>query len=395
MAILDFFRKKKTEDKFIPVIDLFNAHNICNNSPLKISAGWACINLIADTIATLPIEILTRDKQGIEIDNKDSVLYDLLKFSPNEHQTKEDFFACIVVSLELFGTAYIKKTIAGNKLISLIPLKFDDVSRVTENEQIYYYHKTEKLTSADIIEIKGRGGGIVKAWQPLFFGKGIFEHASASEEVARKFFINGLMSQYALEFTQDLTKEQYQEVKQYLAELAPLGENGGKPPVLPPYTKLTSLQANFSESQMLESRIFAVEEICRFFGIPPHMVGAPFKGSSLGGGIEATNAMFLQYCLRGRIKRIESAFEKSLFNLSERKQGYRIKFNFEGLLRADSKTRAENYQKMLASGVMTINEARALEGLSPVTGGDIPRMQMQYVPITQNPMEATDGNKGN
>ncbi|WP_370931727.1 phage portal protein [Bartonella sp. DGB1] len=229
----------------------------------------------------------------------------------------------------------------------------------------------------------------------MFFGKGIFEHASASEEVARKFFINGLMSQYALEFTQDLTKEQYQEVKQYLAELAPLGENGGKPPVLPPYTKLTSLQANFSESQMLESRIFAVEEICRFFGIPPHMVGAPFKGSSLGGGIEATNAMFLQYCLRGRIKRIESAFEKSLFNLSERKQGYRIKFNFEGLLRADSKTRAENYQKMLASGVMTINEARALEGLSPVTGGDIPRMQMQYVPITQNPMEATDGNKGN
>ncbi|WP_370931726.1 phage portal protein [Bartonella sp. DGB1] len=95
MAILDFFRKKKTEDKFIPVIDLFNAHNICNNSPLKISAGWACINLIADTIATLPIEILTRDKQGIEIDNKDSVLYDLLKFSPNEHQTKEDFFFCL------------------------------------------------------------------------------------------------------------------------------------------------------------------------------------------------------------------------------------------------------------------------------------------------------------
>jgi HK97 family phage portal protein len=86
--------------------------------------------------------------------------------------------------------------------------------------------------------------------------------------------------------------------------------------------------------------------------------------------------------LRRRLKRIEQALEKQLLTPRDRSQGVTIEFNLEGLLRADSAARALFYARMTQIGVMTINEVRALENLPPVQDGDVPRMQMQNVPIT-------------
>jgi HK97 family phage portal protein len=91
------------------------------------------------------------------------------------------------------------------------------------------------------------------------------------------------------------------------------------------------------------------------------------------------------------LKRIEQALEKQLLSRSERDAGIRIEFNLEGLLRGDSKARAEFYASGLQNGWRTINEVRELENLPPVTGGDVPRMQMQNVPITDVPVAGDEG----
>ena len=123
--------------------------------------------------------------------------------------------------------------------------------------------------------------------------------------------------------------------------------------------------------------------VCRFFGVPPFMVGHTEKTTSWGTGLEQQTLGFQKFTLRRRLKRIEQALAKQLLSPADRQAGLVIEFNLEGLLRGDSAARASFYQSMLGSGVMTINEVRALENLPPVEGGDVPRMQMQNVPISQ------------
>jgi HK97 family phage portal protein len=120
------------------------------------------------------------------------------------------------------------------------------------------------------------------------------------------------------------------------------------------------------------------------------MVGHTEKSSSWGTGLEQQTLGFQKFTLRPRIKRIEQALMKQLLTPKDRAAGLTIEFNIEGLLRADSAGRATYYNTMTGIGAMTINEVRRLENLPPVPGGDVPRMQMQNVPITQavNQLEA-------
>jgi HK97 family phage portal protein len=156
----------------------------------------------------------------------------------------------------------------------------------------------------------------------------------------------------------------------------------GRPLILNNGFQWHALSINPDDAQMLESRAFSVEEVCRFFGVPPFMIGHTEKTTSWGTGIEQQTLGFQKFTLRRRLKRIEQALEKQLLTPRDRADGITIEFNIEGLLRADSQARALFYGRMTGIGAMTINEVRALENLPPVEGGDVPRMQMQNVPIT-------------
>jgi len=146
--------------------------------------------------------------------------------------------------------------------------------------------------------------------------------------------------------------------------------------------KWSSLSISPDDAQMLESCGFSVEEVCRFFGVPPHMIGHTTKSTSWGTGLEQQSIGFQRYALRRRLKRIEQAIAKQLLTQEDRARGIVVEFNLEGLLRGDSAARSNFYGSALNNGWMTINEVRALENLPPVPGGDVPRMQMQNVPIT-------------
>jgi HK97 family phage portal protein len=113
------------------------------------------------------------------------------------------------------------------------------------------------------------------------------------------------------------------------------------------------------------------------------MVGHTEKSTSWGTGIEQQTIGFQKFTLRRRLKRIEQAVSKQLLSAADRAAGVTVEFNLEGLLRGDTETRAAFYTSMTQIGAMTINDVRRLENLPPVEGGDVPRMQMQNVPITE------------
>jgi HK97 family phage portal protein len=180
-----------------------------------------------------------------------------------------------------------------------------------------------------------------------------------------------------------LSKQQRIDAEELLQQKYQGAMNAGVPMLLDNGLTWQSITINPDDAQMLESRGFSVEEICRFFGVPPHMVGHTDNSTSWGTGLEQQTLGFQKFTLRRRLKRIEQALEKQLLTARDRADGITVEFNLEGLLRADSAARSAFYGNMTRIGVMTINEVRALENLPPVEGGDVPRMQMQNVPITE------------
>ncbi|WP_230798010.1 phage portal protein [Salipiger marinus] len=365
---------------------------------LGLSAVWACTNLLAGTIGSLPV-MTYRAGDGAREVARDHPLFRLLHDSPNYDQTALDFWEFVSASLELWGNAYASiERGSGGKLTALVPIRPDFVSvRRLPNGALEYRWTDEgrhqvRLDSG-MLHIRGFGGDPLGGMSTLHFGRQAFGLARAVDKAASTTFKNGMRPSGALTFKEWLSPEKRAVAESKLVEKFVGAQNAGRPMVLEGDTKWEALTINPEDAQMLESRRFSVEEVCRFFGVPPHMIGHTEKSSSWGTGLEQQTLAFQKFTLRRRLKRIEQAVNKQLLTPVDRARGFYVEFNIEGLLRGDSVSRSNFYKSGLSNGWLTINEVRERENLPPVEGGDVPRMQMQNVPITEagSNMETGDG----
>lgn len=387
-----FFRRLslRTPDGWYPDGQRSDAGEpITDQNILAISAVWACVNLLAGTIASLPLMVYRTNSRGERTLARDHPLFRILHDSPNYDQTATDFWEFSSASIELWGNSYaaIERN-AGGRVAALTPLRPDSVSvRRLENGNLEYRWTMDGETHVGsdraILHIRGFGGDPLGGMSTLHFGRHAFGLARAIDRAAAGTFSNGMIAQTALTFERWLTDEQRNLAETKLSEKYIGAKNSGRPIILEGGTKIDVLSIKPEDAQMLESRGFSVEEVCRFFGVPPFMVGHTQKVTSFGSGLEQQVLGFQKFTLRRRLKRIEQALEKQLLTPAERAAGLTIEFNLEGLLRGDSTARAAFYQSALANGWMTINEVREKENLPRVEGGDVPRMQMQNVPITE------------
>ncbi|MEM7935548.1 phage portal protein, partial [Morganella morganii subsp. sibonii] len=144
--------------------------------------------------------------------------------------------------------------------------------------------------------------------------------------------------------------------------------------------KYNNVTMNPEAAQMLESRTFSIEEICRWFRVPPFMVGHMDKQSSWASSVEGMNMQFLTNTLRPLLVNIEQEISRCLLNDDD---DYYAEFSVEGLLRADSAGRSAYYTTSLQNGWMSRNDVRRLENLPPIDGGDIYTVQLNLTPIDQ------------
>ncbi|QAY79942.1 phage portal protein [Sphingosinicella sp. BN140058] len=357
-------------------------------SALGLSAVWACVNLIAGTIGTLPIMIYRSVPGGVEEEEWDHPLYRLLSESPNADQTPVDFFEFAAASVELHGNAYSEiETGAGGRIVALdVPVAPELMTvRRTSNGSLEYEWtdggKRRVVPQDRMLHVRGFGGGPLGGLSTLAFGRRTFGMAQSIELAASATFRNGIRASGVLSMAEVLTPEQRNEAERLLQEKYRGTMNAGVPMLLDRGVTWQQLTISPEDAQMLESRGWSVEEICRFFGTPPHMIGHTAGNTHLGSSIEQQTLGFVIFALRRRLKRFEQSIWKQLLTPADRARGLKVKFDLRGLMRGDSKARAEFYQLALQNGWMTINEVRALEGLPPVEGGEIIRLQMQNVPI--------------
>jgi len=358
-------------------------------SALTLSTVWACTRLVAGTISSLPLVVYKDGANDTRAKFKAHPLYQLLQHSPNADQTALDFWQFVCVSLELWGNAFARiERGAGNRIIALTPIRPElvQVRRTLEGTIRYRYpdgSKSFDIGQDEMFHVRGFGGSPLGGLSTLSFGRQSFGLALATDEAAAQLYKNGLRPSGVLT-TKDnatLTEPQRDDVYKYVVDRFG-GENNGKPLVLEAGLGWTAIAMNSVDAQMIESRQFSVEDGCRWFGVPPHMVGHTSNSTSWGTGLEQQTLGFLIFTLRERLKRIEQAIMKQLLTPAERLT-ITVEFNFEGLLRADSAARAAFYGQMVQNGIMPRNEVRRLENLPPIDGGDDLTIQSNMIPVSK------------
>lgn len=369
-----------------------SGERVTSDGVLTLSTAWACVNLLAGTIGSLPLMVY-REGGGGRVVASDHPLYRILHDSPNADQTAVDFWEFIVASLELWGSAYAAvERGSDGRVIALSPIRPDvmTVRRLSNGDIEYSWSdngRAYRVTQDRMFHVRGFGGSPLGGLSTLAFGRNTFGLALAINKASSAMFANGIQPSGILKFKEWLKPEQREASKEAVSSAFAGAMSAGRPMVLEGGVDWTQLTINPDDAQMLESRAFSVEEVCRMFGVPPHMVGHTEKSSSWGTGLEQQTLGFQKFTLRRRLKRIEQAIAKQLLTPVDRAI-LTVEFNLEGLLRGDSAARATFYGNGLDKGWLTINEVRRLENLPPVPGGDVPRMQMQNVPITETAQQA-------
>lgn len=353
---------------------------------LGLSATWACVSFWAGNIASLPIAVQRPGPGGVAVNDPTHPLHELLHDSPNYDQSAFDFWEFMAASIELHGNAYAEMIFgtSGN-LIAMEPILCPErmqVDRLTNRDLRYRWtadNRARVETQQRILHIRGFGGGPLGGVSPLAVCRATFDTATSIDRAAAKTFINGVQPSGVLSTEHILNAAQRKELEDLLVEKFIGARNAGRPMLLDNKLSWQQLSINPVDAEMLESRRFSVEDICRVFEVDPHLVGQTVGNTTLGSSItEQTNSV-MKFKMRKRLKRIEGALSKQLLSRADRRAGVAIRFNVEAFLRADSIGRSQFYEKM--KPFMTINEVRALEGWPPVPGGDAIYRQMQDVAL--------------
>ena len=351
---------------------------VSTDSALRVATVWRCVNLIASAIATLPINVYQNNVAGGgRVIAKEHPLQVLLHSEPNNEQTAVEFFEFVMLSLLLAGNAYVWKQwnsgVGSSRrilnLIPLVPLRVS-VSRQQDESLQYSYadfngNVYTDLTKKDILHIKGPSLDGMMGLSPLSYAREVIGTSIAANTAGATVFKNGLKASGVLQSDQILTPKQREDLR---ASMRTFGDNAGGVITLEAGFKYHQITMSPADAQLLESQKFNVEEICRWFGVPPHMVGSTSNSTSWGTGLEQQTLGFLTYCLRPWLARIEDAIKRSCFNDAEKARGYYAEFSVEGLLRTDSAARASYYSTLTQNGIYTRDEVRCLENMPPMGG---------------------------
>ena len=376
-----FKRKPKVEDRTLSSQYTFfmgsssAGKNVNERSAMQITAVHACVRVISEAIASLPLHLYRYTDEGNKVKAIDHPLYFLLHDEPNPEMTSFVFRETLMTHLLLWGNAYAQIIRNGKgEVVALYPLMPNRMKvERDENGQLYYeYTKSDDdrnvtkdstyiLNPRDVLHIPGLGFDGLVGHSPIAMAKNAIGLALATEEFGSKFFANGATPSGILEHPG--TIKDPQKVRDAWMSQFGGSRNSGKVAVLEEGMKYTPISIAPSEAQFLETRRFQLDEIARIFRVPPHMIGDLEKSSF--SNIENMSREFVTYTLDPWVIRIESSVAKALFNKDEKHQ-YFFKFNVDGLLRGDYSSRMAGYAAGIQNGFMSVNDVRRLENMDLV-----------------------------
>nr|DAM45462.1 MAG TPA: Portal [Caudoviricetes sp.] len=345
-------------------------------SAMQVTAVYACVRILAESIAGLPLHVYRYNSGGGKEMVTDHNLYRILHDEPNPDMTSFIFRETLMSHLLLWGNAYaqIIRDHAG-RMIGLYPLLPDkvEVDRDSSTGEIFYtYTKSTdenpnfkqggqiRLNKNAVLHIPGLGFDGLVGYSPIAMAKNAVGIALATEEYGATFFANGATPGGILEHP-GVVKDPERLRQSWQSQFGQ--KNSHRVAVLEEGMTFHQMTIPPEEAQFLETRKFQIDEIARIFRVPPHMVGDLEKSSF--SNIEQQSLEFVKYTLNPWVIRWEQALQKAL--LTDKEKGeYFVKFNVDGLLRGDYQSRMNGYAIGRQNGWFSANDIREMENLNPI-----------------------------
>jgi len=330
------------------------------------SAVYACVRVLSETIASLPLHLYRRTGEGKERAVNHN-LYHLLHDEPNPEMTSFVFRETLMGHLLLWGNAYAQIIRNGRgQVVALYPLLPDrmEVGRTEKGELFYCYQKDGRdylLRPDEVLHVPGLSFDGLVGYSPIAMAKNAIGMALATEEYGSRLFANDARPSVVLEHPGILKDPA--KIRESWNKIYRGSENAHKVAVLEEGMQVKTLSMPPEQAQFLETRKFQIEEICRIFRVPPHLV-ANLERATFS-NIEHQSISFVVHTIRPWLVRLEQAFNKSLFTGREKGELF-ASFVVDGLLRGDYESRMKGYAIGIQNGFMSPNDVRSLENLNPI-----------------------------
>jgi HK97 family phage portal protein len=362
---------------------------------LRSTVVLACIRVLSTSVAGLPFHLYRRLPGGGKEIAREHPLYRLLHTQPNSWQTSFEWREQMMLHLLSHGFALDEKVYTGGAISEIVPLHPSRVkTEQLENNRLRYTYREASgsstvYTQDAVMSVRGMSDDGVNGMSTIELARDAIGLARACEIHGATFFGNGARPGVILSTDQMLSPEAAENTRNQWERAHRGADRSHRTAVLQGGLKVNELGGNNQESQFLEARRFQVEEVCRLFGVPPHLVGDLTRSSF--SNIEQQSLDFLTNGLMPYLRRIESSIARDLL---EGDDEYFAEFDTRGVLRADAAGRGSYYNTLWNLGVLSVNEIRSLENLNPVESGDVRFVQLNMTTLdkaaaTPEPMPAT------
>ena len=359
--------------------------SIDSKTVFQVNAVYSAVSLIADTISTLPLDCFIRiDGQRRAFRPKPSWVE-----KPDIALPRVAFYNSVIVSLLLDGNAFIRVfSNRAGEVVNLVVLNPRTVT-IKRNGQGRLVFDVEgearPLSQEEMIFIPDvLRPGTIRGVSRVEALKENFGLALALEKFASTFFGNGTNLSGVIETDSNLTKEQAENLRNSFDNAHRGWRRGHRTGILSGGAKFKTTQIDPESSQSIEARRFAVEDVARAFNIPANMLNIP--GTTTYASVEQNNIQFITHTLRPIVQKLEDAFSP-LMNRYPGGETAFIKWNLDGLARADIQARTSAYSTMIQAGVMSINDVRRLEDMSDI---DDPAASNVRVPLANINIDGAD-----
>ncbi len=355
--------------------------NVDADGALQIDAVWSCVERRAKTIASLPFFVY-ETINGQKTLARQTRLYTLLHETPNSRMTPYEFWVAMMMNFDLRGNAYARIDRADDgEAIAMWPMPADQVEPwVLEDGSMVYRYMIDGriaiLAEQNVLHLKNMGNG-TQGLSKLEYMRSTTDELAKAQDSAAKVFGNAGKPTGVLMVDADLKPGQRDALRANYGELA-VG-NTARLAVLEANMKYQQLSISPEDQQLLETRRFGVEGVCRWFDVPPVLVHHS-NVTTWGSGVEQVIDGFHKFTIGPLAVNIEQAVRKRVMTPRQRARMV-AEFSLDALLRASLKDRVEIYAKQAQNGLKTRNEMRQLENDPPIPGGDVITVQANLVPI--------------
>ena len=354
---------------------------VTEDSALRFTAVYAAIKLLAENIAALPKSVKLRTEDGFE-DAFKHPAYRALCVAPNDYMDVFTFWFKGVADLFGKGNFFAVIDRSGSK-IQLHPVAPEWVTVVFDKGKkgyivncpmpsFQFLNRTYLEHEMIHIMLFTRDG--LTGIDPISYNAAAIGRGIATNKFSGDFYRRGGQIKGVMETDRELGDEAYDKFMKHYSAAA----GNFSTPLLEYGIKYKEIGLSPIAAQLIQTETLSIDDIARIFCIPPHLL-AELSHATFS-NIEQQNIFFGEFSLRPVCKRIEVQLERKLFTEKEIGQ-YSIKFDLRGLMRGDSRTRAEYYTSGINAGWMTPNEARRMEEMKSLPGLDSPRMPMNFVQI--------------